>query len=75
MKVPQSTGAAILRSTEEPPAAPRSPGPPCPAPALMPSAPHDQKAWGKTTRCPVSVSQTLSGQRRNEGRVATVNTV
>ena len=57
-KVPQSTDAAVSGSKDEPP------GPPRAAPAQVPSASHDLEAWGKTTRCPVSVSQTLSGQRR-----------
>ena len=31
----------------------------------MPPAPRDREAMGGTTACPVSVSLTLSGQRRN----------
>ena len=45
-------------------------GPPRAAPGPRPPAPRDPEAWGATTPLPVSVSQTLSGQRRNRQRRA-----
>ena len=41
-----------------------SPGSPRAAPDPVPPAPRDREALGGTTPCPVSVSLTLSGQRR-----------
>ena len=56
-KVPQSTGAAVSGSTDEPPA----------QPAQQP--PHDPEVWGTITRCPVRIQQTSSGQRLNEPKL------
>ena len=41
------------------------PGSPRAAPDPVPPAPRDREALGGTIPCPVSVSLTLSGQRRN----------